>query len=195
MFWKSAGFPLGPWKKPGSVAKATKFRTTPSYNGGMLTIRNATADDLPLILQFICELAEYEKAPEQVVATPEDLARECFSPNARFRVLIAEWDGQAAGFAFFFYHFSTWLGRPTLYLEDLFVRPAFRGKGIGKALLARLASLAVEEGCARFEWQVLDWNESAIKFYESLGAKALKEWITMRLTGDALKKLAVAAKP
>jgi GNAT superfamily N-acetyltransferase len=156
----------------------------------MLNIRNATSDDIPLILQFIRELAEYEKAPEQAVATSEDLRRYGFSANPKFRVLIAEWDGQAAGFALFFYHYSTWVGRPTLFLEDLFVRPRFRGKGIGKALLLYLAKVAVEEDCERFEWQVLDWNTPAIQFYESLGAKVMKEWLTMRVSGEGLRVLA-----
>ena len=99
-------------------------------------------------------------------------------------MLIAEWQGEPAGFALFFYHYSTWVGRPTLFLEDLFVRPRFRGKGIGKTLLLRLAKVAVEEGCGRFEWQVLDWNTPAIEFYQSLGAKVMKEWLTMRVSGE-----------
>ena len=156
----------------------------------MLNIRTATSNDIPLILQFIRELAEYEKAPEQAVATPEDLVRHGFSADPKFRALIAEWDSGPAGFALFFYHFSTWVGRPTLFLEDLFVRPRFRGKGIGKALLLRLAKLAVQEGCGRFEWQVLDWNTPAIEFYESLGAKVMKEWLTMRVSGEELEELA-----
>jgi GNAT superfamily N-acetyltransferase len=156
----------------------------------MLNIRNASANDIPLILQFIRELAEYEKAPEQAVARADDLRRDGFSANPKFRVLIAEWQGEPAGFALFFYHYSTWVGRPTLFLEDLFVRPRFRGKGIGKALLLHLAKMAVDEGCGRFEWQVLDWNTSAIEFYQSLGARVMKEWLTMRVTGDELTKLA-----
>jgi GNAT superfamily N-acetyltransferase len=156
----------------------------------MRNIRHASADDIPLILQLIRELAEYEKAPEKAVANAEDLRRDGFTGNPKFRVLIAEWEGAPAGFAFFLYHYSTWMGRPTLFLEDVFVRPRFRGKGIGKALLLRLAKLAVDEGCGRFEWQVLDWNTPAIQFYESLGAKVMKEWLTMRVSGDELKKLA-----
>jgi GNAT superfamily N-acetyltransferase len=156
----------------------------------MLSIRKATPNDIPLILQFIRELAEFEKAPEQAVATPEDLWQHGFSANPKFRVLIAEWDGQPAAFALFFYHYSTWVGRPTLFLEDLFVRVRFRSKGIGKALLLHLARVAVEEGCGRFEWQVLDWNTPAIRFYESLGAKLLKEWLTMRVSGEELRVLA-----
>lgn len=156
----------------------------------MLRIRPAVPDDIPLILQLIRELAEYEKAPEQAVATAQDIRRDGFSGNPKFRVLIAEWDGTPAGFALFFYNYSTWLGRAGLYLEDLFVRPAFRGKRIGKALLVRLAKIAVDEGCGRFEWQVLDWNAHAIEFYKSLGACVLDEWLTMRVSGEALEKLA-----
>lgn len=156
----------------------------------MLRIRPAAPEDIPLILEFIRELAQYEKAPEQAVATAQDLRRDGFSGNPKFRVMIAEWAGEAAGFALFFYNYSTWLGRPGLYLEDLYVRPAFRGKGIGKAFLAHLAKIAVEEGCGRFEWQVLDWNTPALEFYKSLGARVLDEWLTMRICGEDLKKLA-----
>ena len=163
------------------------------YNSRMLNIRHASADDIPLILEFIRELAEYERAPEQAVATAEDLLRDGFTASPKFRVLIAEWRSSAAGFALFFYHYSTWVGRPTLFLEDLFVRPAFRGRGIGKALLRRLAKMAVEEGCGRFEWQVLDWNRPALEFYQSLGAKVLKEWLTLRVSGEELRRLAAPA--
>jgi len=155
-----------------------------------LTIRNATAADVSLILEFIRGLAEYERAPEEAVATEEDLLRDGFGLAPRFRVVIAEWQGQPAGFAFFFFNYSTWKGRPGLHLEDLFVRPEFRGKGIGKAFLVHLAKIALEENCSRFEWQVLDWNTPAIEFYESLGAKLLKEWQTMRVDGEAMKRLA-----
>ena len=116
----------------------------------MLRVRNASSDDVPLILQFIRELAEYEKAPEQARANSDDLRRDGFSTNPKFHVLIAEWLGEPAGFALFFYHYSTWVGRPTLFLEDLFVRPRFRGNGIGRTLLLHLAKLAVEEECGRF---------------------------------------------
>jgi GNAT superfamily N-acetyltransferase len=156
----------------------------------MLSIRPATPEDVPLVLEFIRELAEYERAPEQAVASPEDLLRDGWGPAPKFRVLIAEWSRQPAGFALFFYNYSTWLGRPSLYLEDLFVRPRLRGHGIGKALLVRLAKIAVEENCGRFQWQVLDWNQPSIDFYEALGAKKLTEWLTMRVEGDALEKLA-----
>jgi len=155
-----------------------------------LAIRNATAADVSLILEFIRGLAEYERVPEEAVATEEDLLRDGFGVAPRFRVVIAEWQGRPAGFAFFFFNYSTWKGRPGLHLEDLFVRPEFRGKGIGKALLVHLAKIALEENCSRFEWQVLDWNTPAIEFYESLGAKLLKEWQTMRVDGQAMKRLA-----
>jgi len=160
----------------------------------MLNLRNASADDIPVILQFIWELAEYEKAPEQAVVTAEDLRRDGFTASPKFRVLIAEWQGEPAGFALFFYHYSTWVGRATLFLEDVYVRPRFRGKGIGKALLLRLAKVAMDEGCGRFEWQVLDWNAPAIEFYQSLGAKVMKEWLTMRVSGEALRALASRAE-
>ena len=156
----------------------------------MLCIRPAEAKDIPLIVQLIRELADYEKALEQAVVTEEDIRRDGFSKNPKFRVAIAEWDGEAAGFALFFYNYSTWLGRAGLYLEDLFVRPAFRRNGIGKALLTFLAKTAVEEGCGRFEWQVLDWNTPAVEFYKSLGACVMSEWSTMRVTGEPLKILA-----
>ncbi|MCU1308353.1 MAG: Histone acetyltransferase [Acidobacteriaceae bacterium] len=158
----------------------------------MLSIRPATANDVPLILEFIRELAEYEREPQAAVATSEDLVRDGFTPNAapKFRVVIAEWEGKSAGFALFFYNYSTWQGRPGLYLEDLFVRPVFRGKGIGKALLLHLAKTAVKENCGRFQWQVLDWNTPALDFYKSIGAEVMKEWLTMRVENDALKRMA-----
>lgn len=155
-----------------------------------LKIRAAAAGDVPLILQFIRGLAEYERAPEKAIATEQDLLRDGFAANPKFRVVIAEYDGRPAGFAFFFFNYSTWNGRPGLYLEDLFVWPEFRGKGIGKALLIHLAQVAVAENCGRFDWQVLDWNTSAIEFYKSLGAEVKKEWLTMRVEGEALKRLA-----
>jgi diamine N-acetyltransferase len=157
----------------------------------MLRIRQALPEDIPLIVQFIRELAEYEKEPHQAVATEQDIRRDGFSANPKFRVVIAEWSGHPAGFALFFYNYSTWLGRAGLYLEDLFVRPAFRGRGIGNSLLAHLAKIAVDEGCGRFEWQVLDWNTPAVEFYKELGARVMEEWSTMRLTGEPLRKLAI----
>jgi len=156
----------------------------------MLTIRPATAFDIHLIQEFIRDLAEYEREPEAAVATQEDLLRDGFGPDPKYRCVIAEWIGEPAGFAFFFYNYSTWQGKPGLYLEDLFVKPSFRGKGIGKALLLHLAKIAVAENCGRFQWQVLDWNTPAIDFYKSLGAEMMSAWLTMRVEGDNLRKLA-----
>ena len=161
----------------------------------MLRIRRAEARDVPEILALIRDLAEYERAPEEATATAEDLLRDGFSEAPRFFVEMAELDGRVAGFAFWFFNYSTWQGRPGLYLEDLFVRPAFRGQGIGKALLVHLARVAVAEGCGRFQWQVLDWNTPAIEFYEALGAKRLGEWITMRVSGEELARLAAGGEP
>jgi len=156
----------------------------------MLTLRPAERTDIPLILQFIRDLAEYEREPQAAVATAADLERDGWGPEPKFRVVIAEWNGEPAGFAFWFFNYSTWQGRPGLYLEDLFVRPAYRGKGIGKALLVHLAQIASRENCGRFQWQVLDWNQPAIDFYESLGARRMNEWLTMRVEGEALRNLA-----
>jgi len=156
----------------------------------MLRIRRAAPADVPEILALISELAAYEKAPEEATATAADLLRDGFGAAPRFFVELAEWDGAVAGFAFWFFNYSTWQGRPGLYLEDLFVRPVHRGRGIGKALLVHLAGVAVREGCGRFQWAVLDWNAPAIGFYESLGARKLGEWITMRVSGEALVRLA-----
>ena len=157
----------------------------------MLNIRKATADDIPLILEFIRELAEYEHLRDQAVATEEDLRRDGFADEPRFHVDIAEWNGEAAGFALWFYNYSTFQGKPGIYLEDLFVRPRFRRRGIGKALLINLARFAVEQGCGRYQWQVLDWNSPSIAFYESLGAEVMKQWLTMRVSGESLRKLGV----
>lgn len=156
----------------------------------MLHLRPARPDDVPLILAFIRELAAYEREPDAAVATEEDLLRDGFGERPRFQVVLAEWEGEPAGFAFYFFTYSTWRGRPCLYLEDLFVRPAFRRNGIGLALLRELARTAVRERCDRFVWQVLDWNTPAIAFYESLGARPLREWITMRLEGPAIEAVA-----
>ena len=158
----------------------------------MLNIRRATPKDIPLILEFIRELAEYERMLDQARATSEDLLRDGFSSNPKFYVEIAEWNGAPAGFALWFHNYSTFQGKPGIYLEDLFVRPDFRKKGIGKALLAYLARIAVENGCGRYQWQVLDWNTPSIAFYESLGAKVMKEWFTMRISGETLEKLGAA---
>ena len=160
-----------------------------SYNPSMLNIRKATPSDIPLILEFIRELAAYERLLDQAIATPEDLARDGFSSEPKFSVEIAEWNGEPAGFALWFYNYSTFQGKPGIYLEDLFVRPQFRKKGSGKALLVHLARLAVEQGCGRYQWQVLDWNTPSIEFYESLGAKVMREWLTMRMSGESLQRL------
>jgi len=156
----------------------------------MLVIRPALPADVPQIGQLIRELATYEREPAKAVATDEDLLRDGFGPQPRYFCLIAEWDGAAAGFAFYFHNYSTWLGRWGLFLEDLFVRPAFRGRGIGKALLVELARIAVREGCGRINWHVLEWNTPALQFYESLGARALRDWVIMRLDGEAIERLA-----
>ncbi|MGA1982725.1 MAG: GNAT family N-acetyltransferase [Acidobacteriaceae bacterium] len=161
----------------------------------MLNIRPAIPEDIPEILAFIRELAEYEREPASAIATHADLLRDGFGPTPRFQCLIATWDGQPAGFALYFYNYSTWRGHAGIYLEDLFVRPAFRGKGIGKGLFCAVARIAVAEGCPRFEWAVLDWNTPAIDFYNSLGATPMSEWTIMRLSGDALARLAQSARP
>lgn len=154
-----------------------------------LHIRPAVKDDCGLILKLIRELAEYEKLTDEVTATREALAGTLFGDRSAAEVLIAEWRGQPAGFALFFPNYSTFLARPGIYLEDLFVRPDFRGHGIGKALLARLARLVVERGGGRLDWSVLDWNAAAIDFYRRIGATAKDEWLLMRLDGDALRGL------
>jgi GNAT superfamily N-acetyltransferase len=159
----------------------------------MLSIRNAAADDAALILDFIRRLAEYEREPKAVEATEDNLRRHGFGADPLFRCLIAEWAQEPAGFALFFYNYSTWRGQPGLYLEDLFVLPEMRGKGIGKALLARLAEIALAENCYGIAWQVLEWNEPAIKFYVSLGATTMDAWETMRIMGPALSRLAEGA--
>lgn len=157
----------------------------------MLSIREARPEDANLIVQFIRELAEYEREPQAAVVTADDILRDGFSHSERkFWVLFAEWHGEPVGFAFYFFNYSTWLGRSGLYLEDLFVRPSARGQGAGKALLARLAQIAIEKDCYGMRWQVLDWNQPAIDFYDSLGGKMLKEWITVRVMGEPLKALA-----
>ena len=156
----------------------------------MISIRPATSADLPLIAALIRELAEYERLSGEVRFDEAVLGEKLFGQRPYAEVLIGEVDGAAQGFALFFHNFSTFEGRPGIYLEDLFVRPAARGKGLGKALLAELARLVVERGCARLEWAVLDWNEPSIGFYKSLGAKPMDEWTVMRVDGKALTKLA-----
>lgn len=155
-----------------------------------VTIREAEPADTDLILRFIRELAVYEKAPDAVQASAQDIREALFSERATARGLICSVDGKEAGFAVYFYNFSTWLGRPGIYLEDVYVTPECRGAGAGTAILKYLARVAVARRCGRLEWSVLDWNMPAIRFYESLGAVALDEWIGYRLTGEALESLA-----
>ncbi len=157
---------------------------------GETVIRPARPDDVPLIRNFIGELAEYERLADQVVATEASLRETLFGEQPAAEVLICEWRNQPAGFAVFFHNYSTFLGKAGLYLEDLYVRPALRGKGLGRALLQALARIAVERGCPRFEWAVLDWNQPAIEFYQSMGARPLDEWTVYRLTGEALRRAA-----
>ncbi len=160
----------------------------------MFEIRAATEADVPLILQFIRDLAEYERLTHAVVATEEQL-RDTLFGNPRFaEVMIGEEDGAPVGFALFFHNYSTFLGQPGIYLEDLFVKPEARGRGYGKALLARLAQLARERRCGRVEWAVLNWNEPSINFYKSLGAVPMDEWTVFRLIGPALEALAGEAR-
>lgn len=156
----------------------------------LIAIRPATPDDVPLIRQLIVELAEYERMRDAAVATDAQLREQLFGAQPAAEVLIGEVDGHPAGFALFFHNFSTFLGRRGLYLEDLFVRPQFRGAGLGKHLMASLARLAVHRGCGRFEWSVLDWNTPSIGFYRSIGAVGMDEWTVQRLEGDALHALA-----
>jgi GNAT superfamily N-acetyltransferase len=178
------------------VCKPNVAHITP-YNGCMaITIRPATAEDVPQILAFIQALATYEREPDAVTATEADLLRDGFGPNPFYFCLIAEADNVPAGFALYFFNYSTWLGRPGLYLEDLFVLPEYRGLGIGKALLQRVAAIAVEKACQRLQWEVLDWNTPAIDFYQAMGAEFLDTWRNVRMTGEALLKLAGAeSKP
>ncbi|MBI5266103.1 MAG: GNAT family N-acetyltransferase [candidate division Zixibacteria bacterium] len=154
------------------------------------SIRPATESDIPVLLSLIKQLAEYEKLSHAVVATENDLRRSLFGPRPVAEALIGESGGQPVAFAVFFHNFSTFLARPGLYLEDLFVVPSCRGGGFGKLMLAYLAKIAIERNCGRFEWSVLDWNESAINFYKKLGAVPMDDWTVFRLEGDALKKLA-----
>jgi GNAT superfamily N-acetyltransferase len=156
----------------------------------MLNIRAATPADAETVAGLVRDLADYEKLLDEARATPEDFRRELESESPVIHVLIAEWDGQPAGFALYFFNFSTFVGRPGLYLEDLFVRPALRSHGIGRALLRALARVARERGCGRMEWAVLDWNEPALRFYQSLGARQMKEWIVHRLTTVEIGRLA-----
>ena len=156
----------------------------------MLIIRPALIDDATLILHFVRELAIFEKAEHEVLATEDQLSDTIFGSNSRVDSLICEYEGEPVGFAVYFLNYSTWLGKYGLFLEDLYVTPEKRGIGAGKALLQHLARIAVDKDCGRFEWNVLDWNEPSIRFYESLGAEPLSEWIGYRLTGQALLDLA-----
>ncbi len=159
----------------------------------MVEIAAATRQDVPLILRFIRELAEYERLTDSVTTSPELLEEQLFGSPPAAEVLIAREGDEPVGFAVYFHNFSTFVGRRGLYLEDLYVRPERRGRGVGGALLRRLAAIAVERGCGRFEWSVLDWNEPAIRFYRSLGARAMDEWTVFRLDGEPLRRLASSA--
>jgi len=156
----------------------------------VLSIRKATADDIPQILAFIHALAEYEHAADAVHTTEADLVRNGFGPHPIFECLMADSDGSPAGFALYFYTYSTWTGRAGIHLEDLFVLPERRGQGVGKALIQRVAAAAVAQDCRRLEWAVLDWNTPAIDFYRAIGGEFLDEWRDVRVSGEALEKLA-----
>ncbi|HXD46521.1 MAG TPA: GNAT family N-acetyltransferase [Pseudolabrys sp.] len=158
-----------------------------------LTIRRAEPADAALVFDLVCALADYEKLRHEVDATPQELSRALFAPEPRLYCDIAEWNGEPAGFAVWFLNFSTFRGRHGLYLEDVFVKPDFRGRGIGKALMRHLARTCVDNGYARFEWAVLDWNAPSIAFYESIGAELKSEWIICRMSGPALAKFAAVA--
>jgi len=153
-------------------------------------IRPATVEDVPLLLRLIGELAEYERLAHEAVATEEALRSSMFGARPYAEAVIADVDGEAAGFAVYFHTFSTFLGKPGLYLEDLYVRPTHRRRGVGEALLRSVASVACERGCGRLEWAALDWNTPAVDFYTSLGAEPLDDWTTFRVTEDALQRLA-----
>lgn len=155
----------------------------------MINIRLANIEDSELILTLIKDLAEFEQLSDSVVATVDDIRKYVFGDNKYIYVLIAEFNNQPVGFALFFHNFSTFVGKPGIYLEDLFIKEDFRNKGIGKRLLKEIAKIAIEKNCGRFEWSVLDWNP-ARKFYEHLGAKAMDEWLVYRLEGKALQDLA-----
>jgi GNAT superfamily N-acetyltransferase len=157
-------------------------------------IRDAAPDDVPVLLQLVRELAEYERAPDAVEATEELLADALFGPSPTASCSVAVHDGEVVGFALWYVTFSTWKGRPGMWLEDLFVRPSARGTGLGRALLERLAATCVERGYPRFEWWVLDWNEPAHGFYRSLGAQPMDEWTVWRVDGDALRRLGTTEK-
>jgi GNAT superfamily N-acetyltransferase len=156
----------------------------------MLEIRAAQAGDVSTVLQLIRDLAEYENEAASAEASEADLLRDGFGEHPKFHCLLAEWDGKACGLALYYFNYSTWKGRAGIFLDDLFVRPEFRGRGIGKALLVEVARVAVAHNCGRYEWLVLDWNTSAIEFYESLGARRMQQWVPVRVEGEALLELA-----
>ena len=156
----------------------------------MLQIRAAQPEDVGTILKLIRGLAEYEHEPQAVEATEQDLLRDGFGEHPRFHCALAEWNGNPVGFALYFYNYSTWKGRHGIFLDDLFVYPEHRGKGIGKALLLHVARIAAAQNCGRYEWLVLDWNTPAIEFYESLGGKRMSQWLPVRVEGQALLELA-----
>jgi GNAT superfamily N-acetyltransferase len=158
-------------------------------------IEPARPTDVPLLLELIHELAVFEKLEHEAQASPQELGRHLFGPQPKAEAVVARHAGEPAGFALYFQNFSTFLGRPGLYLEDLYVRPAYRGRGIGEGLLRHLAGVALERGCGRFEWSVLDWNRDAIEFYRRLGAVAMDEWTVFRVTGPALAALAAGKPP
>ena len=155
-----------------------------------MSIRSAEPRDVTALIAMVLELAEYENAPEQAIATEADFTRDLFGESPRVHALVVEVSGEVVAYAFYFLNYSTWLGRHGIYLEDLYVRPAFRGQGYGKALLIRLAQVCVEQGYGRLDWSVLDWNEPALDFYRSIGAVPMDEWTGQRVTGEALAELA-----
>ena len=155
-----------------------------------INIREAVAEDAGLILEFVIELARYEKAEQEVKATKEDIRNSIFGPQSTTHALICSIDERAIGFAVYFYNYSTWLGKNGLYLEDLYVSPEYRQLGAGKALLKHLAGIAIDRDCGRLEWSVLDWNEPAIKFYQSIGARSQDEWVGYRLQGEEIARFA-----
>lgn len=155
----------------------------------MLKIREAVSQDVPLILSFIRELAEYEREPNAVQASENDLRRDGFSEHPKFQVLIADWNYEPAGMVFYFHNYSTWQGRHGIFVEDLYVRPRFRSKGIGQALMTRLSRIAMREDCYGMRWEVLDWNKLAVDFYQGLGARFREHWQVMQLMGKELKDL------
>jgi len=161
----------------------------------MLRIRSTSREDVPVLLSLIRELANYEKKPHKAVVTEDDLLRDGFGPQQKFRALIATWEEEPAGYASFFYFYSTFQGRPALFLEDLFVLDKFRGKGVGKALLAAVAKLAIDENCFGLRWEVLDWNRPAIEFYEKLGATFLNERRAVAFDGESLRRVAESDSP